>query len=208
MKLLRLVPLAAAGLLLSSCGALTPGAAATVDDETISMSTLDDSARVYCEVTAISAQQQGVQAIDNAAIRQQAVTDLVLEKVATQLADQRGLDVPPATAPDPEQFSEVFGDRADDVADVLAQAQDLFALLAAIGGDEASTEVTEQNRDQLAQAGRDLALASFGDFDVEFSPRLGLSDAGQPAPEIGSLSVSATPETPAVDDLPEALRCS
>ncbi|MGJ9421254.1 hypothetical protein [Aeromicrobium sp. CF3.5] len=208
MKLLRLVPLAAAGLLLSSCGALTPGAAATVDNRTISMSALDDSARIYCDVTALQAQQQGVQAIDNAAIRQQAVTDLVLERVATEIAEQRDIAVPTPVKPDPAQFAEVFGDRAPEVADVLAQAQDLFQLLAQIGGDETSTEVTDQNRDQLAEAGRTVALESFSEFDVEFSPRLGLSDDGQPAPQIGSLSVTATPGTPAVEDLPEALRCS
>lgn len=202
------MPLAAAGLLLSSCGALTPGAAATVADSTISMSTLDDSARVYCEVTAIQSQQQGGQAIDNAAIRRQAATDLVLSKVATELAEQRGIKAAEGTPPDPEQLAMVFGDRADEVSEVLTDAQSLFELLAQIGGDEASTEVTEANRDQLAEAGRALVLESFDDFGVEFSPRLGLSDDGQAAPEIGSLSVTATPEAPAVDDLPEALRCS
>lgn len=202
------MPLAAAGLLLSSCGALTPGAAAIVDDQTISMSTLEESARVYCEVTAVSAQRQGVEAIDNVAIRQQAVTDLVLDKVATDLAEQRGIKVPSPKKPDPEQFAEVFGDRADEVAEVLAEAQSLYELLAQIGADEASTTVTEQNRDQLAAAGRALAIESFDEFGVEFSPRLGLSDAGQPAPQIGSLSVTATPEAPSVDNLPEALRCS
>ncbi len=208
MKALRLVPLAAAGLLLSSCGALTPGAAATVADSTISMSTLDDSARVYCEVTAIQAQQQGAPAIDNAAIRRQAATDLVLSRVATDLAEERGLEVPAGTPPDPEELAAVFGDRADEVGEVLTEAQNLFELLALIGGDETSTEVTEENRSQLADAGRTVALESFEEFDVEFSPRLGLSDDGQPAPQIGSLSVPTTPETPAVEDLPEALRCS
>ncbi len=208
MKLLRLVPLAAVGLVLSSCGALTPGAAATVDGSTISMSTLDDSARVYCEVTAVQSQQQGVQAIDNAAIRRQAATDLVLERVATDLAEQRGITVPVGTPPDPDELSQVFGDRADEVGEVLTEAQGLFELLTLIGADETSTEVTEENSSQLADAGRTVALESFDEFDVEFSPRLGLSDDGQAAPEIGSLSVTATPETPAVDDLPEALRCS
>lgn len=209
MRLLRLLPtLAAAGLLLSACGALTPGAAATVDDETISMSELDDTARVYCDINALTAQQQGIQAIDNAAVRRQAVTDLVLERVATDIAEQRDITIPSPSAPDPDQLVEVFGDRAPEVADTLAQAQDLYALLAAIGSDASGVPVAEDNRDQLAEAGRTLAMASFDDYGVEFSPRLGLTDAGEATDQIGSLSVSADAGSASPDDLPQALRCS
>jgi hypothetical protein len=208
-RLLRLLPaLTAAGLLLSACGALTPGAAATVDDRTISMSELDDTARVYCEINALTAQQQGVKSIDNAAVRRQAATDLVLERVAADVAEQRDVTAPAPRPPDDDQLVEFFGDRAPEVADTLAQAQNLYALLAAIGSDAAGVPITDANRPQLTTAGRDLVVSSFGDHDVEFSPRLGLSDSGEPSDQVGSLSVTAEAAAASPDDLPQALRCS
>lgn len=210
MNPLRLCVLAATGLLLSACGSISPGAAAMVDGRAISMSTLDDTARVYCEVTVQAAeQQQGVTAIDNADIRRQAVTDLVLAEVAADIAEERGLKTPEATTSDPEQLVEVFGaERAPAIAERLGKAQDLYNLFAVIGGDETATAVTDENTAQLADAGRSIVAASFADHDVMFAPRLGLADSGESNDSIGSLSVAPIDfEAPTPDELPGPLAC-
>ncbi len=166
------------------------------------MSSLDDTARVYCEVTARQVQQQqgaeAVDKIDNGDLRRQAITDLVLARVATDVASERGVKIPPATEPEPEQFVDPFGaGRAPDVAQTLGEARDLYNLFVVIGGDEEATAVTEENANGLSATGRALVLSSFKDHEVRFAPRLGLSDDGEPNDSIGSLSVtSADAETP------------
>lgn len=209
MNSLRVGVLALAALALSACGTISPGAAAVVDGQTISMSTLDDTARVYCEVTARQAEQQGITAIDNAEMRRQAITDLVLAEVGEAVAEERGLEIPPPVEPEPEQLAEAFGaDRAPDVAAALGDAQDLYNLFAVIGADEASIPVTPENEADLAEAGRAVVVAAFDDNDVTFSPRLGLADSGEPNGSIGSLSVAPVDlEAPTPDELPGPLAC-
>lgn len=205
----RAAALVAAGLALTACGSVTPGAAATVDGRTISMSTLDDTARVYCEFTAASAQQQGIQAIDNAEIRRQAATDLVLEQIARDIAGQRGLKRPAPAEIDPQQLESAFGARAPEVAKTLEKSQDLFNLLAVIGGYDSATPVTSTTSDALSVAGRELVLKEFAQHDVTFAPRLGLTRGGEPNQSIGSLSVAPVDlEAPTAEELPDTQRCS
>lgn len=210
MSLLRVCALAVTALALSACGTASPGAAATVDGQSISMSTLDDTARVYCEVTVRQAeQQQGVTAIDNADMRRQAVIDLVLARVAKGIADERDLNIPTPIDLDPQQFVEAFGaKRAPAVADALSNAQDLFNLFVVIGGNEAALAVTPANSADLAEAGRNLVVAAFPEHDVTFAPRLGLSDSGETNDDIGSLSVAPVDfEAPTPNELPGPLSC-
>ncbi len=210
MSLLRVCALALTAVALSACGTAGPGAAATVDGESISMSTLDDTARVYCEVTVRQAeQQQGVTAIDNADMRRQAVIDLVLARVAKDIAEERDLTIPTPVDLDPDQFVETFGaKRAPAVAETLANAQDLFKLFVVIGGDETAVTATAANSADLAEAGRDLVVAAFPEHDVTFAPRLGLSDSGEMNGDIGSLSVApADLEAPTPNELPGPLAC-
>lgn len=210
MSPLRVCVLAVTGLALSACGTVSPGAAATVDGQSISMSTLDDTAAVYCEVTVRQAeQQQGVKAIGNGDIRRQAITDLVLARVAKDVADERGLTMPTPSEPDPRQFVDAFGaKRAPAVALTLGEAQDLFNLFAVIGGSDSATAVTPENTDELSTAGRTLVLAAFADHDITFAPRLGLSKTGRPTDSIGSLSVAPTDAgAPRPEELPGPLAC-
>lgn len=182
-----------------------------VDGRAISMSTLDDTARVYCEVTAQAAeQQQGVKSIDNAEIRSQAVKDLVLAEVAADIAAERGLKIPEAIEADADQLVEVFGaERAPDIAERLGKAQDLYNLFAVIGGDDNAIAVTDENAAQLADAGRTIVAEAFADHDVKFAPRLGLSNDGESNGSIGSLSVAPVDfEAPTPDESsgPQACR--
>ncbi len=209
MILLRVCVLGLSALTLSACGTASPGAAATVDGQSISMSTLDDTARVYCEVTVRQAEEQGVTEIDNGELRRQAITDLVLARVANDIADERGLRIPSPVDPDPDQFVEAFGsERAPVVAEALGDAQDLYNLFAVIGGNDAAVAVTPENQADLAESGRTLVLTEFPERDVTFAPRLGLSDAGEPNDSIGSLSVAPVDlEAPTPDELPGPLAC-
>lgn len=219
MNPLRLCVLAATGLLLSACGSTSPGAAAMVDGRAISMSTLDDTAQAICEQTLWSAElAQGPTSIDNAELRRQAATILVLDRVATAIVEERGLKVPtpveidPSTAinaaASPDTFVDAFGDRATDVANLTATIEDLYAMAALIGGDDNALPVTEENQSDLIQAGFAIVTTGFADHDVTFAPRLGLADSGESNDSIGSLSVAPIDfEAATPDELPGPLAC-
>lgn len=178
-----------------------------VDGQAISMSTLDDTARAYCELTLRD--QQSPEPLDNSEIRRQAINDLVLARIATDIANERGLKFPASVDVDPKQFVEEFGaSRAPGVAAAISESRDMFNLFVVIGGQDAAIAVTEENSTDLAQAGFAVVRGAFADHDVKFAPRLGLADSGEPNENIGSLSVAPIGfEAPMPNELPGPLAC-
>src|SRR5215212_4662651 len=92
----RAAVLIVAALTLAACGNIHPGAAAVVDDQTISMRTLNKTARAYCTLSLAGSQQQGATSPDNAEVRRQAVTTLVSLAVGRKLAKEHGITVRPS----------------------------------------------------------------------------------------------------------------
>lgn len=194
--MLRVSALSLAALTLGACGSIHPGDAIIVDDETVSMATLNETADIYCAFTARSAESSGQAAgpIDNAAVRQQAATDLAKNIVAADFVKDENISVDEEltalTSQQEEQLRSDFGDEADQAVDVLEDNQLLYARLIAIGAAATGQTPNEDILGQLAQTGEQIVVEMFGEHDVEFAPRLGLADDGSAVEGGGSLSVA------------------
>ncbi len=188
---------ALAGLLLAGCsGSISPGAAAVVDGTTVSMEEADRTAAVYCEVALFSSAQAGGGTVDNADVRRQAVTELVSAIVADEVARREGLRIPRSayefTRAQREQVAQALP-RADldEVVRVLQDGQRTFAIAERLGERETGQTVTQQNAEDVQQAGRAVLSEAIAAADVHIDPRFGLGSDGQQVADTGSLSVSS-----------------
>ncbi|MEV7395539.1 hypothetical protein [Aeromicrobium sp. NPDC092404] len=212
----RAAVLVLAVLTLGGCGSTHPGAAAVVDDKTISMKSVDETAEVYCLNSILAAKEQGAApSEDNAEIRRQAVARTVSLIVARKLADEEGVARPePASyeVPDSDLDRVAAAYKGIDpkvVAQVIEDSRELFELQVALGAKAAGQPVTEENSEQLAGAGQTVIIKAFKDYDVDFAPRFGLSDSAETVAATGSLSAAPTDlgeDEP--NQLPAAQRCS
>lgn len=209
----RAAVLVLAGLTLAACGNVHPGAAAVVDDQTISMKTLDKSAKANCVLTLASS--QGATKPDNADMRRQAVTTLVSLVVARKIAAKEGITPRPAEYEVNSELEDRIGkafpsENRNDIKQWIEDAQEVSAIAVALGEKLTGQARTEQNVSQLAEAGQAEINKAFKANDVEFAPRFGLSNSGaDKAPTTGSLSVaSADLGEDKPDQLPKAQRCS
>lgn len=211
----RSVVLVLAGLTLAACGNVHPGAAAVIDDHTISMKTLDETAKFYCVDNLLAAKQNGAEPSgDNSEIRRQAVTTLAALVVARELADQAGVAPKPATYEVPDSAHDQIaakykGIDLDVAVKSIEDYQELGAIATALGEKSTGQSRTETNASQLVQAGEAEIIKAFKDHDVEFAPRFGLSGTIKQIASTGSLSVaSAGSDAGDLDQLPAAQRCS
>jgi len=211
----RAAVLVLAGLTLAACGNVHPGAAAVVDDQTISMKTLDKTAEAYCTLTLASAKSQGATVPGNADVRRQTVTTLVSLVVARKLAKQEDVTPQPTeyelTTQQEDQISKAFpDDDADELKKLIEKGQELSAISVALGEKSTGQARTADNVSQLAAAGQAEITKAFKANDVEFAPRFGLSDTtAKTVADTGSLSVAPSDlgdDKP--DALPKAQRCS
>lgn len=211
----RAAVLLLAGLTLAACGNVHPGAAAVVDDQTISMKALDKAAKAYCTLTLAGSQDQGATPPDNADIRRQAVTTLVSLIVARKVAKEEGITPKPSdyelTNDQEAQVAKAFPkeENLDEINQLIEQSQELSAISLALGEKITGQAPTAENEAQVGAAGQAEITKAFKDNDVEFAPRFGLSDSAKKVAATGSLSVSPTDlgaDKP--NELPEAQRCS
>ncbi|KRC66297.1 hypothetical protein ASE12_16970 [Aeromicrobium sp. Root236] len=210
----RAAVLVLAGLTLAACGNVHPGAAAVVDDQTISMKTLDKTAEAYCTLTLASAKSQGATVPGNADVRRQTVTTLVSLVVARKLAKQEDVTPKPAeyelTTQQEDQISKAFpDDNADELKKLIEKGQELSAISVALGEKSTGQARTADNVSQLAEAGQAEITKAFKDNDVKFAPRFGLSNTtAKTVADTGSLAVAPSDGDDKADALPKAQRCS
>ena len=211
----RAAVLLLAGLTLAACGNVHPGAAAVVDDQTISMKTVDKTAEFYCLDTLRAATAGDTTKPSNADMRRAAVTNLVSLVVARKVAAKEGVTPEPSTYELPEaSHDEVAKEYKGIDVDVSVKAiedyQELSEIKIALGEKSTGQARTQENAQQLFDAGQAEITKAFKSNDVEFAPRFGLSNTGaDKAPTTGSLSVAATDlgaDDP--DQLPKAQRCT
>jgi len=208
----RAAVLVLAGLTLAACGNVHPGAAAVVDDQTISMKSLDKSAEALC--TLALASSQGGAAPANSDIRRQTVSTLVSLVVARKLAKEEGVTPKPAdyelTSDQEGQVAKAFPKEKNlgEINKLIEQSQELQAISLALGQKITGQAPTADNADQIGAAGQAEITKAFKDNDVEFAPRFGLSDASAKViTSTGSLSV-ATVKDAKPSKLPAAQRCT
>ncbi len=211
----RLAVLAFATLSLAACGNIHPGDAAVVDGHAISMSKFDKTARIYCELTLIAANEQGVTSVPNADIRRQTISDLVTIRVARDLAEDEGITIDKQayelSGDQLKQIASEFpkGDDAETVEFAIENSQEIAAIATALAEKATGTVATQDNATQMAEAGQAAIVAAFKDHDVKFAPRFGLSGSMKDLGPTGSLSVSNIDfEAPTDDELPAAQRCA
>jgi hypothetical protein len=199
-------------LSLAACGNVHPGAAAVVDDQTISMKSLDKTDKALC--TLALASSQGGASPANADIRRQAVSTLVSLAVARKLAKEDGVTPKPAdyelTNDQERQVAKAFPNEKNlgEINKLIEQSQELSAISLALGEKVTGQAPTADTADQIGAAGQAEITKAFKDNDVEFAPRFGLSDtSAKVVTSTGSLSV-ATVADAKPSSLPAAQRCT
>lgn len=223
----RAAGLAAAGLVLSACGQVHPGAAAVIGGTRIPMDEVDTLSAAYCRATVAIAESQGqpvnpAEGIDS----RRTVLGLLLQlEIARQAAESLGVTAEPSTyVADDQSFQPLLDavgeEYADDVTRLVRATGETGALQAAIGAHQLGEDVADvdpQQAQQQQQSGQEY-IAEFGaDVDIEIDPRFGLAPDGQVLAQTGSLSVpvseeAVTPTEPAdvalrLGELPAALVC-
>jgi len=206
---LRTLAAAAVALLLAGCGSVHPGAAAVVDDTTISMGQADDVAAVYCQLAVVTA-PEGTP-ISNADVRRQAVTDLVVGVVAREMADKANLkpiasDYEVTPTQRKEIARSVAEDEVDPVIDAINASQRTFAIAELLGAQQ--NDSPDAEAEQLRQQGLQLIQAEVARRDVRFDPRFGIAGDGTQKAATGSLSVPVEAPDPSQEGLPATQQCA
>jgi len=208
----RAVALVLSGLTLAACGNIHPGDAAVVDGRSISMKSLDKTAKIYCKLTLLSAQQQGGTAPGNADIRRQAIGGMVTVVVARKVAAAKGVTPEPQTyeltPAQRDQVAKEFPSTADEVTKAIEDSRETSQIATVLGELSTGATATSDNQAQLAQVGDEQIIKAFSTYHVHIAPRFGLSDKLNKVASTGSLSVPDTKVHKTADsELPAAQRC-
>jgi len=206
---LRVLIAAATALVLAGCGSVHPGAAAVVGDTTISMERADDVATVYCQLTLLSAGDSTP--IDNADVRRQAVTDLVVSVVAREMAEEANVTVNPSsyeiTPTQRKEIAQTFSDdEVDRVVEAINDSQRTYAIAELLGAREIDDPDAEA--EQLRDQGVQQIQAEMARRDIQFNPRFGISGDGTQKAATGSLSVPVKAQESDQEGLPATQQCS
>jgi hypothetical protein len=185
-----LAGLAAAGLALTGCGSslgVHPGSAAVIGDETVSMSTIDHTTTLFCQVyvtqqqTQPAAQQSGP--VPMGLFRNYTATSLAQRAVGQQLADE--YDVQPASGYQQQlsQFQQQLADSPADERDaaiaVAGAAAYLQNVQVAVGQKlTGNTGSSDADLQAALARGRVATQDWLDDHDAFIDPVFGISVAG------------------------------
>lgn len=210
----------AAGLALTACGDVSPGAAATVDGTKISRESVDDMAQAVCtaELTYAELMDQPAQPTPTSIYREITLSLLINEQLAQEVADRLGADVPPSSyqagqdAGLEDLFQALPSSALEPFQDYVESYSRLQATYAAIGAETGGA--TGDDPAAAAEAGRAYVAKYAERQDIEIDPRFGGFTDGEVAGGSGSLSVpvestaSLRPDQPPdVSGLPDSQIC-
>jgi len=202
----RLAGLAGVGLLLVGCGPAHSGSAAVVGDHRISMSEVDEVTESYCALAAQNAAIQGSESAPAADVRRQALTVLILETVAEDLAEREEIKVvdQPLESDELERARQIFGDKTDLVVPAIERNQRVLAVAVELAKSELGDDADDMSDEELQELGQQVLMTEAEKLDVDIDPRFGMDDLTEAAAPTGSLSVAGPSpegqETPAVLD--------
>jgi hypothetical protein len=182
---------AAAALLLSSCGQAAPGVAADVEGDQITDEQVDDFAEVLCAIGGVAGTESGV---PTKTARFASLQILMANELTADIAD---LDAVPrqsvatileGMSAARETLSEAQQETFDEVAEEFARAQTAVVELGreALAVEGRATEIPDE--EAYAEGQRLLAEHAEG-ADIEVDPRFGEVVDGALQPSSGSLSV-------------------
>jgi hypothetical protein len=190
-----LLPVVLAGCAVDGTG-LRPGVGVSIEDESVSVSEIDELAREFCIAVEDQVREQGAPvplSLFTSGIANQQLTKLAVD----QMAEDRGLEVGPAYASQVallEQDAEsVPAAGREAFVEIQATPTYIGDLLVQIGEDELGAAGATLD-DAAKQAAGEQALGRyFTESDVEIDPRYGLGIVqGQLAPLDGRVSVAVT----------------
>ncbi len=204
-----------AALALAGCGEVNPGAAATVDGETIPRDEVDEMAQAVCAARVVYAEQNQEQIDPRMAVyRNQVLSTLVNDQLAVTATDELGIEVPAsAYERDLSVFDELFAELSADEDAALREFFVVSSRLQAatrligreVGGEQAAADPAAAE-----SVGAQYLVEEAQSADVELDPRFGELTSGQVVGGSGSLSVPAAGEDaaqPPVRDLPPSQTC-
>lgn len=170
----RLGALAAVAVLaLTGCGAVQPGTAVRVDDETISLARVDEVAADFC--AAIEPQLDGqAQTLPNSFLRGGIAGTLALRSAADQVAAEYGVEA------DSEQYRAALAELQrstatlpEDVRDSVVEVQGATAYLEAVQAAVGEQELDGRGAyEDFVNAGAEVLTAWIAEHEVEFDPAL------------------------------------
>jgi hypothetical protein len=163
---------ALAVLALTGCGALRPGTAVEVGDETITASRLDEVTSDFCR--AIEPQLEGqAESIQNSYLRSYVAGTLALRSVADQVAAEFGVEA------DGEEYLQQLADLRQGVQSVpedlrqsVIEVESAAAYVEAIQAAVGEEVLDGAGEAELAAAGREEFDAWISRNGVEFDPSL------------------------------------
>ncbi len=164
---------ALAVLALTGCGALQPGAAVQVGDETITASRLDEVTSDFCRAIEPQLESQA-ESVQNSFLRSYVAGTMALRSVADQVAAEFGVEA------GGEEYLQQLADLRqgiesvpEDVRDSVIEVETTAAYVSAVQtavGEEVLDGVGEDA--ELAAAGREEFDAWISEHGVEFDPSL------------------------------------
>jgi peptidyl-prolyl cis-trans isomerase SurA len=206
-----------AGVLLSSCGALHPGAAAVVGDKTISMSKVDQVAGDYCH--AITKQLQGdSQVVPLNFFRGGVAGSLALRSAAEQLAAEYGVQPESVYDHKVTELQKATVNVPDQYQDAVIEVESTSAYVEGVQAAVGAAQDPKLGYIEAQKAGQSIFNDWLAQHEVTFDPSLGVTlQKGNIARQDGSLSYAvgsvarnggaANPDHEYASALPSSHRC-
>jgi hypothetical protein len=208
-----------AGLLLTGCGSATPGVAAQVGDEELTVRDIDSATAHYCT----SVEEQLESPVPMSFVRQYVVQLLTLRSQADQVADDYGVTAGSSYENDVAQRQGTAATLPEEVRDDYIQltstpayAQDIVDQIGAIALEDQG--IAEPTSDQVTQAGLDVFNQWPDANGIDIDPRFGAASVdGVLSPidtntsvavsEIAKSGLAEQPDPAYAETLPSTQRC-
>lgn len=208
-----------AGLLLTGCGSATPGVAAQIGDEELTVRDIDSATAHYCT----SVEEQLESPVPMSFVRQYVVQLLTLRSQADQVADDYGVTAGSSYQNDVAQRQGTAATLPEEVRDDYIQltstpayAQDIVDQIGAITLEDQG--IADPTSDQVTQAGLDVFNQWPDANGIDIDPRFGAASVdGVLSPidtntsvavsEIAKSGLAEQPDPAYAETLPSTQRC-
>ena len=196
-KLLTALTAACAALVLSGCGAVPPGAAAVVDGTKISKGDVEELADSQCAGAELAAKTPQAQTVTRKQLNQRSLRLLMDIELSLKYADEEGLE------PRPDSSAAIYSQvqplvealpkkHQESTAATFHRWADATDVLIQVGEQATGQQATEQNQQDLLNAGFQQREAWRKKVEIEIDPRYGPSGDGWPGAGDGSVSEASS----------------
>lgn len=217
-RMLTAATLGVVGLLLTGCGSASPGIAARVGDQELTVRQVDSATSHYC--TALGELESEV---PMSYVRQFVIQLLTLRSQAEQIADEYGVEPGSTYLNDVAQRQGTAATKPEetrqdyvDLASTQAYAQDILDQVGRIELEKAG--VVDATAEQVSQAGVDVFNRWPDANGVEIDPRYGLdsvdgvltavdTNTSVAVGETAKAGLATEPDTAYAQSLPTTHRC-